>query len=76
MSGRCLAVSNTVWIVSELRERDSEQFSLFQFLNSTPGSQDSPIKNTEFWGVWGVSGECLGGVWRVSEGFCILPRMY
>ena len=68
-------VSNTVWIVSELWERDSEQFSLFQFLNSTPGSQDSPIKNTEFWGVLGVSGECLGDVWRLSEGFCILPSM-
>ena len=30
---------------------------------STPGSQVSPVKNTEFWCVWGVSGECLGGVW-------------
>ena len=29
VSGSCLVVSNTVWIVSELRERDSEQFSLF-----------------------------------------------
>ena len=27
VSGRCLVVSNTVWIVSGLRERDSYQFS-------------------------------------------------
>ena len=62
-------VSNTVWIVPEPRERDSEQFSLFYFLNSTPGSHVSPIKNTEFWGVWGVSGRCLvvsNTVWIVS----------
>ena len=61
MSGGCL--------------RDFDQLFLFQFLNSTPGSQVSPVKNTEFWGVCGVSGECLGGVWRVSDGFYILPSM-
>ena len=55
-------VSNTVWIVSGLRERDSYQFSSLLFLNSTPGSQVGLVKNTEFWGVCGVSVECLGGV--------------
>ena len=55
MSGGCL--------------RDFDQFFLFQFLNSTPGSQVSPVKNNEFWGVCGVSGRCLmvsNTVWIVS----------
>ena len=50
------------------------QFSLLQFPNSTSGSQDSPIKNTDFWGVWGVSGNCLvvsNTVWSEKEG--LLP---
>ena len=56
--------------------RDFDQLFLFQFLNSTPGSQVSPVKNNEFWGVCGVSVECLGGVkhcldsvWAEGEGF-------
>ena len=56
MSGRCLAVSNTVWIVSGLKKRDSYQFFYSNFLIPPLEARLDPSKILNF----GVSGECLG----------------
>ena len=61
-------VSNTVWIVSELRE---SSFPYSSFLIPPLEARIVPSKILNF----GVSGGCLGSVWEVSGG-CLRDSVY